>query len=229
MTGASSPSKAFIRRILTVGSFSVISLILALGIAGDFTWEGPWILTLSSALVSLTGLKIIPKATIAERGSTKTNVEAWDRWITSSAGILYFVFFVMAGLDHRFDWSPKIDLRFRILAWIIFMAGNALVLWAMKVNAFFSDKVRLQTDRGQTVCDQGPYRFIRHPGYLGIISYYLMMPMVIGSWISMIPVLLTAILMVIRTIKEDRLLKEKLMGYQDYALRVTSRLVPHLW
>lgn len=229
MTNASARSVAILKRILTVGSFTVMSLILSLWVGNDFMWEGPWILTLSSGMISLIGLKIIPRSTIAERGDRKTNVEPWDRWISSSAGILYFVFFATAGLDHRLGWSSDIPLWLRSFAWVIFMAGNALVLWAMKVNAFFSDKVRLQKDRGQTVCDQGPYRMIRHPGYLGIISYYLMMPMVIGAWLPMIPAILTALLMIIRTIKEDRLLRQKLPGYEAYALKVKARLIPTLW
>jgi protein-S-isoprenylcysteine O-methyltransferase Ste14 len=107
--------------------------------------------------------------------------------------------------------------------------GNALVIWAMKVNAFFSNEVRIQSDRGQTVCDQGPYQFIRHPGYAGIIVYYLAMPIVLGSWLAMIPALITIILMVIRTILEDRMLHQKLIGYPSYSRKVRYRLIPHLW
>ena len=99
----------------------------------------------------------------------------------------------------------------------------------MKVNAFFSNEVRIQSDRDQSVCDQGPYGVIRHPGYAGIILYYLAMPIVLGSWLAMIPNLITALLMIIRTVKEDKLLHEKLIGYKDYSKRVRYRLIPYIW
>jgi len=216
-------------RVTTVAVFMVSALFGVLWIAGDFLWSYPWLLTLASAIISLIGLSVVSKDTIAERGQKKTNTESWDKIITSIAGILYFVFFIFAGLDHRFKLTQSWPYAWQILGLAVYIGGNALVVWAMKVNSFFSNEVRIQSDRGQTVCDQGPYRFIRHPGYAGIILYYLAMPIVLGSWLAMIPNLITIILMVIRTILEDKMLHEKLIGYADYSKRVRRRLIPTIW
>ncbi len=221
--------KPILIRIATVAVFMAASLMIVLWIGNDFLWPYPWLLTLVSAIISVIGLVVVKSSTIAERGRKKTNTEAWDKVITSSAGILYFIFFVFAGLDHRFTLTAVWPYGWQVLALAFYIAGNALVVWAMKVNAFFSNEVRIQNDRGQSVCDQGPYRFIRHPGYSGIIVYYLAMPIVLGSWLAMIPSLITIVLMIIRTIKEDRLLHEKLPGYKDYSKRVRTRLIPRVW
>jgi len=89
--------------------------------------------------------------------------------------------------------------------------------------------VRIQSDRGQTVCKDGPYRFVRHPGYVGGILFGLASPLVLGSFWALIPALAGAMLLVVRTYLEDRTLKEELRGYNEYAREVRHRLIPHIW
>ena len=99
----------------------------------------------------------------------------------------------------------------------------------MVANRHFEPTVRIQADRDHRVADRGPYAWIRHPGNAAGICGILGFPLVLGSAVAYAPVLLAAVILVIRTALEDRLLLKKLPGYRDYALTVRWRLVPGLW
>jgi protein-S-isoprenylcysteine O-methyltransferase Ste14 len=108
-------------------------------------------------------------------------------------------------------------------------AATALPAWALTVNRFFSSDARIQRDRGHQVVTDGPYRFVRHPGYAGSMLLALAMPLALGSWWSYLPALAAAALMLRRLLIEDRMLRAELEGYADYAARVRWRLLPGVW
>jgi protein-S-isoprenylcysteine O-methyltransferase Ste14 len=110
-----------------------------------------------------------------------------------------------------------------------FVLGLALFSWAMFSNTFFSSAVRIQQERGHAVCNTGPYRFVRHPGYVGAILQSLVMPLMLNSLWAFIPAGLAVLLMVVRTALEDKTLQEELQGYTEYAHRVRYRLLPGVW
>jgi protein-S-isoprenylcysteine O-methyltransferase Ste14 len=99
----------------------------------------------------------------------------------------------------------------------------------MWTNRFFSSTVRIQTDRGHEVVEGGPYRFMRHPGYVGAILLVTSISLVLGSLWALIPAGVVAVLLIIRTCLEDITLQRELTGYADYARRVRFRLVPGIW
>jgi protein-S-isoprenylcysteine O-methyltransferase Ste14 len=96
-------------------------------------------------------------------------------------------------------------------------------------NRFFSAVVRIQTDRGQTVVDSGPYRFVRHPGYLAGILVALAFPIMMGSWWAYIPVAMMCVLVIARTALEDKTLINELPGYSEYTHKTRYRLFPRIW
>jgi protein-S-isoprenylcysteine O-methyltransferase Ste14 len=89
--------------------------------------------------------------------------------------------------------------------------------------------VRIQSERGQHVITSGPYRWVRHPGYAGAVLTYIATPLLFESGWTVLPVISTIIIIIVRTALEDRTLKEKLEGYQAYAHKVPYRLFPGLW
>ena len=91
-------------------------------------------------------------------------------------------------------------------------------------NAYFSTVVRIQSERGHTVCRTGPYRYVRHPGYVGFTLQTLGMPFLLGSLWALLPAIAGAAAMVVRTVYEDRMLHAELPGYQEYAREVRYRL-----
>ena len=92
-----------------------------------------------------------------------------------------------------------------------------------------SGVVHIQEERGHHAVSQGPYRFVRHPMYLGILFYGSAIPVFLGSWWALIPGGLMILAFIIRTALEDRMLHEKLPGYKEYAGEVRYRLVPGVW
>ena len=89
--------------------------------------------------------------------------------------------------------------------------------------------VRLQTDRNHRVATSGPYKFIRHPGYVGYIIMSFATPLALGSlWSPCFSAIIT-ILFIIRTYLEDKTLRKELKGYVEYSELVRHRLIPFAW
>ena len=140
-----------------------------------------------------------------------------------------FPMVIVAGLDYRYNWSPEFPLWLIVLGFILISLGYAFATWALAENRFFSSVVRIQTDRGHVVCDSGPYRFVRHPGYAGNIPPLFGIVLALGSVWTLIPAALALIITVIRTVLEDQTLQEELPGYRNYARRVRYRLIPGIY
>lgn len=140
-----------------------------------------------------------------------------------------FPLIIVAGLDHRFGWSPSFSIWLNILGLALIAVGYTFASWAMIENRFFSGVVRIQLDRGHTVCDSGPYRIVRHPGYAGNILALPGIVLALGSLWTIIPAVVAVIIVVIRTALEDRTLQEELPGYLNYARGVHYRLIPGIY
>jgi protein-S-isoprenylcysteine O-methyltransferase Ste14 len=221
--------KNIFRRLLQVSMGIVITAIILFVSAGKINWIYAWVYILASLLVITTNAFIFPSELISERGRKKKNVEKWDKLISGIIIIPWLALYLISGLDFRLGWSSELALWIHISAIITFILGNAFVSWAMISNTYFSTSVRIQYDRGHTVSSGGPYRYIRHPGYLGMIIYLLSTPIILGSIWALIPTIVTAILFLVRTSFEDNTLKNKLEGYKDYAQKVPYRLIPGIW
>jgi len=158
------------------------------------------------------------------------DAKAWDKVLAPLTALsVSFPLVIVAGLGHRFGWSPVFPL-WLILIGIFFIAlGYAFSVWAFVENRFFSSVVRIQTDRGHEVCDSGPYRIVRHPGYAGNILPLLGIMLALSSLWTLIPAAVALVIAVIRTTLEDRTLQEELPGYQEYAHRVHYRLIPGIY
>jgi protein-S-isoprenylcysteine O-methyltransferase Ste14 len=200
--------------------------------SGRFDWLWAWVFlgiyVLSVAVNSAFLLHSNPE-TVAERGRAKLTKD-WDKIISALWGLAQFLLIpLVAGLDLRFQWTVNLSLASHIVGGVAFAFGLGLFGWAMIANAYFSTAVRIQNDRGQTVCRTGPYRFVRHPGYAGTLLQSLGMPLLLGSWWALIPGMAAAILMTLRASFEDRMLQAELAGYQDFAREVRYRLIPGIW
>ena len=112
---------------------------------------------------------------------------------------------------------------------ILYLVGQAIFQWARRTNEYFSSVVRIQTDRGQTVCREGPYRYVRHPGYVGGFLFTLTSGLVLGSWPAFVPQLIASLLLIWRTAREDKTLQAELPGYTEYAKETRFRLLPGVW
>ncbi|MHC4573972.1 MAG: methyltransferase family protein, partial [Planctomycetota bacterium] len=129
----------------------------------------------------------------------------------------------------RFRWTGELPAAFYLVSYGVLALSYAGAFWAMWANKFFSRVVRIQTERGHYVVQDGPYRFVRHPGYLAGSFTLPGMALVLGSVWALIPAGLCIILLIVRTYLEDATLKKELPGYADYAKKVRFRLLPGLW
>ncbi|MFX1474989.1 MAG: isoprenylcysteine carboxylmethyltransferase family protein [Promethearchaeota archaeon] len=146
---------------------------------------------------------------------------------------LYTIFFLVVpaacALDAgRFLWSVM-PLLVVGAGFLLVVLGDVIFGWAMVVNKFFEPTVRIQTDRGHQVVATGPYRFVRHPGYLGQILRYIGMPLVLGSLLGLVVGMILVAAFIGRTAKEDHTLRREFPGYEEYTERVRKRLIPLIW
>src|SRR3954471_11912092 len=190
----------------------------------------PWfwaVLALHTALL-LTGIRFMDPGLRTER--LRPGPGGRSRKVRFLALPMILMHLVVAGLDvGRFGWSGPIPVVVQAAALAGYAAGMGLSLWAMAANRFFSPVVRIQAERGHHLITAGPYRFLRHPGYVGTILGSLSGGIALGSWWSLVPMVPLVALLLRRTLLEDRFLHEGLAGYVGYAGRVRYRLVPGLW
>jgi protein-S-isoprenylcysteine O-methyltransferase Ste14 len=234
-TSANSPneqsgmkSKILKRIIQVVFQFLVIMAILLIS-AGRLSWLWAWVyFGMGVGILAINTLILSPEL-IAERGQPRENVKNWDRVLTVLIIFPTLGMPIVIGLDERFGWSPDLDSAIHIAGLAFTTLGQLLFSWAMVSNKFFSTAVRIQMDRDHAVATAGPYRYVRHPGYVGMVISLLATPLLLGSLWALIPAGLTACLYILRTALEDRTLQDELDGYKDYARRVCYRLLPGIW
>ncbi len=200
--------------------------------AGTLNWPMGWSLVgLYVVWVASMILILVPKCPelLIERASRRKDFKSWDTVLMSVVGLLTVAKYVIAGLDVRWTWTAPMPLALQIGMLAIAALGYALTTWAMAENAFFSKLVRIQAERGHSVATGGPYRFVRHPGYVGTIAFEVATPIMLGSLWALIPGAIMALLMIVRTALEDKTLQEELEGYREYAQRTRYRLLPGIW
>ncbi len=190
----------------------------------------PWfwaVLALHSALV-LTGIPFMDSELLQER--LRPGPGGRSRQIRLLALPMVLAHLTVAGLDvGRFGWSGPLPVAVQGAALAGYAAATGLSLWAMAANRFFSPVVRIQSERGHRLVTAGPYGYLRHPGYTGLIVGSVCGGVALGSWWSLVPLIPFVGMFLWRTAMEDRFLHEGLEGYSGYAERVRYRLVPGLW
>ena len=217
-----------------IGMVLVVGAPLFIG-AGTLRWDWGWIFT----LVTLTGWVVLSLILVHanpellnERGKWMKDLAGTKRWdwvIMTVYSVLLIATPLVAGLDCRYAWSPPTSAGIKVTGIVLLVVGFLLLTWSMAVNRFFVATVRVQTDREHRVTASGPYRFVRHPGYVAVILHFIAIPMSLGTFMAWIPALLGAGLFVLRTWLEDRTLQAELPGYADYAQRTRYRLLPGVW
>jgi protein-S-isoprenylcysteine O-methyltransferase Ste14 len=226
-------TKEGVKTILMPFGWKAVFYVCFFLAAGRLDIPRAWLLLaidyLGVVVISVIFWKLAP-GLANQRASIKEGTKPWDKVFL---GIYFFIsligFPIVAGLDvGRFQWS-ELHINFAIAGVILFLLCVALGSWAIVINRFFELTVRIQSERGHKVITSGPYRFVRHPGYLAITLGALSASLILGSGYSLIPGGLGIIAVLIRTHLEDRTLQEELNGYREYASRVRWRLVPGIW
>jgi protein-S-isoprenylcysteine O-methyltransferase Ste14 len=228
-------SKFTIRAVIGFMAYLFLNPLILFLSAGTTKWGMAW------AYFSVSILGMVVSRVIAIRKNPdlleeraryqeSDNVKSWDKVLVPIAALYGpMVTIIVAGLDMRFGWTIVFPLWFQLLALLVGIIGLVIASWAMVENRFFSAVVRIQDDRDHSVCDTGPYRYIRHPGYAGGILFYLITPVVLNSIWAYIPISISVIATVVRTALEDQLLVNELPGYREYTQKTRFRLLPGVW
>jgi protein-S-isoprenylcysteine O-methyltransferase Ste14 len=230
------PNKVLtVRTVLQVFVFVVLVPFLPLLISWNWRWWEAWVYAMTGVLGFVLSRYLAARRhpdILAERARfmQHADIKSWDKTLAALVGLGGALIPITAGLDARFDWSTRdFVLWEELVALTLVLAGFALGSWALIENRFFSGVVRIQTDRGQTVVDTGPYRYLRHPGYAGALLTYWFVPFLLDSLWTFIPVFLLSFILFVRTDLEDRALRRELPGYKTYAQKTRFRLLPGIW
>jgi len=216
---------------------TLLTLILLGGLmfvsAGTYRWPGAWIFLALLAAMGLGGglwlLKTDPEL-FAERMKPmfQRGQEGWDKPLMAAVLVLWFAWFVVMGLDHRYGWS-SVAVSVQVFGFLLLVLMIVIVVYVLRENRFASPVVRVQTERGHRVVSTGPYAFVRHPMYASSLFYGLGVPLLLGALSGLIVACLLIALIAIRAVLEERTLAAELPGYAAYAERVRYRLVPLVW
>jgi len=201
------------------------------GAAGRLDWPMGWAYMVILAVSTVFLLALGDREMLLVRAGKEKGAKRCDRFLAMVSFLLFWpVSTVVAGLDYgRFHLSPSIPIPFRVIALLVFAFGLAFSVWAMIANKFFVKFVHVQKDREHVVITNGPYAYVRHPGYAGSLLSFISLPVALGSLWALLPASAGLSLWVVRTYLEDRTLHKELDGYNQYASRVRWRLVPGIW
>ena len=221
----------FSRSVTGILGLAVFTM-LWFGVAGRVTWWQGWAFLLTFIIyvsILVWRLSKVNPELVRERNLPADKAEAWDRVVMGIYIVILVVLLIVSALDGmRYIWSA-IPLGVQMIGWILLIVAGAIVWHVMMTNAYLSSWARIQDDRGQVVIQEGMYRRIRHPMYLGIILSFLGIPLMLNSWWAMIPSVVIVGLFVYRTYREDQMLIDSLAGYTEYTEKVRYRLLPGIW
>jgi len=210
----------------------IVLMALIFAMAGRVDYTQGWMFGGLNLFILAALIRFFPElpSIMRERAKKGPDTKSWDRIFWAFFGPMNLLVFILSVLDGgRFHWTQNLPLALSGAAAFIYVLGGALHFSAIRANAFYTSTVSIHCQQGHKVVQDGPYRYVRHPGYTGILLMMGSIPLVLGSLWALFPAAGVGILIVIRTILEDKSLRNELPGYKEYALAVKSKLFPGLW
>jgi protein-S-isoprenylcysteine O-methyltransferase Ste14 len=222
-------AKLLLQNTIFVVAFGALLFVSA----GSLAWPAAWVYLIVSAILGpACGLWLAKTdpALLAERLRPTFQAEqpAADKKFMLVFAVASLVWLIAIGLDRRAHAS-NIPLALQAAGLAMYLLSTAFIMWVFRENSFAVPVVKVQAARHHHVISSGPYAFVRHPMYSGIMLFFVGVPLLLGSWWGVAIAPAFAVLFAIRARIEERALVEGLPGYADYAERVRYRLVPGLW
>lgn len=218
-------------RVITYSRFfagiPVLGLIFFLPAGTVFYWEA-WVylvLLFTPMFIVMQYLLKNDPALLERR--MRTREKASEQSLIIKLSYVYFIVtFLLPGFDKRFGWSDT-PVWLIIIADIIVLAGYISVIFVFRENSYASRTV--EVDEDQMVIDTGPYAVVRHPMYSGLTALYVISPLALGSYWTLIVSVLIIPIIVARILSEEKILATELTGYMEYQKKVKYRLYPLVW
>lgn len=213
--------------------FGFLTVIAILFIpAGTWKWPEAWLfilIYLAWFSIAISKLKKHNPNVLKERSKFKLPKRSWDKIFVALYTITSITLFVIVGLDAvRYQWS-HVPITIKSLAFLVIILWLISFYFVLRENAYLSKIVEVQEEEGHKVITTGPYKYVRHPMYIGYMVFLLFFPLAMGSYYGLIPAVATVIILTIRTHFEDKILHQELTGYTDYAQKTRYRLIPGIW
>jgi protein-S-isoprenylcysteine O-methyltransferase Ste14 len=223
-----------IAKLLLQNSFFVIAMgALLFASAGTLQWPGAWAFLATSAVLGpACGLWLArtDPALLAERLrlTARDGQPAADKKFMLVFVATAFVWFVAIGIDRRAHAS-HVPLPLEALGLAMYLLSTGFIMWVFHENSFAAPVIKVQAERAHHVISTGPYAWVRHPMYSGVMLFFVGAPLLLGSWWGVAMAPLFVVLFAIRIAIEERALIAGLPGYADYTAQVRYRLVPGFW
>lgn len=215
-------------RFIIMYSFIALALFLP---AGTIFWLQGWIYIIIMILFSTSLLTYLTKKDpelLKARAKTKTT-ESWDKKLLVFSTPFFILMYILPGFDAvRFRWS-SVPFYINIIGFIGVIFAIILLFLVIRENTYLSRVVEIQEERGHRVITTGPYRIVRHPMYLAITFLFISHCFALGSLFSLITCAFVILTIILRTIREDKMLHEQLKGYKEYAQKTRFKLIPGIW
>jgi protein-S-isoprenylcysteine O-methyltransferase Ste14 len=229
MSSELTTKRMIVQSVVGVGIFCA----LLFGGAGTIAWPEAWLYILVQnscwAFMVLWLKKHNPELLKVRSEFWKRAGKPWDKAIVILLFVAFVPLYILPGLDAiRYHWS-HVPLSIKIIGFVGTVVSSGLMFWPLKANPFSSTVVEIQADRGHKVITTGPYRYVRHPMYVGAILWSFSVPLALGSLITLVLSFIVTALLVVRTHLEDKMLHEELDGYAAYAEKVKYRLIQGVW
>lgn len=196
--------------------------------AGSFYYTNGWLFIglLFVPMMMLGLILLIKSPEMLEKRLRAKEKENTQRGVVATTGLLFVAGFVVAGLDFRFGWS-EMPIWVVMISSAVLLVSYALYAEVMRENAYLSRNIEVQRD--QRVVDTGLYSVVRHPMYAVTVWMFLSIPLVLGSWWSLLCFLPYILLIAVRIQNEEKILEAGLDGYSEYKKRVKYRIFPFVW
>lgn len=204
-----------------------IGLILFLP-AGSFRFWEAWVyavVLLIPMMITVTYLAKNDPALLERRMRLKEKEEKQKK-IVHLFRLPFLLGYLIPGFDYRFNWS-EVPTILVVIANLVVFLGYLLVFRVFRENTYTSRIV--EVEKNQKVISTGPYAIVRHPMYVGSILMFQFTPLALGSWWAFLAFAFLPVVLVIRILDEERLLKRDLPGYPEYCQKVRYRLIPYIW
>ena len=162
---------------------------------------------------------------LEKRLNAKEKLKEQDM-VVKFSGLMFIVGFVIAGLDYRFSWFI-LPIEFSFIGTALFLLAYVMYAEVLRENTYLSRTI--EVSENQKVIDTGLYGIVRHPMYSATLVLFISMPLVLGSFFSLIVFILYPLIIAKRIISEEKFLEKELNGYTEYKKKVKYRLIPYIW
>ncbi|NLA16365.1 MAG: isoprenylcysteine carboxylmethyltransferase family protein [Bacteroidales bacterium] len=221
--------RTFLAPIRWINITSLVFFLASGAINNVRAWMYVAVYVVGGLIVGVILIKRTPKL-LHDRVKMQEGTKQFDKYII----LTYFLFAIIitpliAGIDQRCNLSATMPFYYLYVGIILYIISAIFSTWPMLHNPFFEGAVRIQKDKNHTLINTGPYRIVRHPGYLGMFLGSVSLPLALGSVLALIPLFVLIVLIIVRTYYEDTTLQKELAVYSEYCKDVRYRLIPFIW